>query len=69
MAAEISIGSIVSFTGVDVNASMRPRRMAAEIRAVRKLQRPQGHASMRPRRMAAEIGFGAMFAFVHNALQ
>ena len=39
-------------------ASMRPRRMAAEIGANRKLQDLLDKASMRPRRMAAEISSG-----------
>ena len=36
-------------------ASMRPRRMAAEISANEPPRQERQHASMRPRRMAAEI--------------
>ena len=45
------------------DASMRPRRMAAEIEAWRPREQPGiRNASMRPRRMAAEI-FSADAAF------
>ena len=54
MAAEIHRGR--DRAHVRGNASMRPRRMAAEISRMA-LERGQGEhvASMRPRRMAAEI--------------
>ena len=55
MAAEIDPARDVDGRGV--SASMRPRRMAAEIVHVAPAGRAAGElASMRPRRMAAEIG-------------
>ena len=44
----------------DAHASMRPRRMAAEIDGRDVVGRPHGAASMRPRRMAAEIITGVV---------
>ena len=54
MAAEIANDLVHDAS--DLDASMRPRRMAAEISRFSDIMKDYAIASMRPRRMAAEIG-------------